>query len=99
MEIYTPSLRSMNNRERCQDAALFVLQSLESIPLSVTWNAALCGGVICDPNFVVSGTGVCIKYQSALQSQRLLWMTERFIRSHGHIADATIHRTLQGIQC
>ena len=73
---------------------MFVLKSLENIPTSVSWNAGLCRGIVCGPDFVISGSGPCITYHAALKSQRLLWMTDGFIQAHGRLANATIERIL-----
>ena len=73
---------------------MFVLQdTVHNLPDLVKWHAALCGGVICGPDFVVRGRGVCHSYQAGLESTRLLWMTDAFVHAHPQVADATLYRT------
>jgi hypothetical protein len=77
-----------------QEACVFVLKdTVHNIPDLVKWHAALCGGVICAPDFVIGGRGVCHSYQAGLESVRLLWMTDAFVHAHPQVADATLHRT------
>lgn len=71
---------------------MFILKNVENIPLRVLWHAALCGGVICGPEYVIHGDGPCMTYHSALSMQRLLWMTDRFVRAHGSLSHGTLHR-------
>ncbi len=72
---------------------MFVVESFENVPGLIKWHAALCGGLICEPTVVTQGSGICHTFQAALESVRLLWMTDSFVRAHPTIADATVHRT------
>ena len=77
-----------------QEAWVFVLQdTVHNIPVLVKWHAALCGGVVCGPEFLVRGDGVCHSYHAGLESTRLVWMTDEFIHAHPRVADETLYRT------
>lgn len=78
-----------------KDSWVFVVKSFENVPSLIKWHAALCGGLICEPTVVTQGSGICHTFQAALESVRLLWMTDSFVRAHPTIADATVHRTSQ----
>ena len=71
---------------------MFIVKNVANVPMRVLWNAALCGGVICGPEYVIHGDGPCMTYHAALGTQRLLWMTDRFVRAHGSLSHGTLHR-------
>ena len=71
---------------------MFVVKALTSVSLAVRWNAALSGGMICQPPFVNENSGPCLTFCPAIASTRFIWISNAFIAAHPDIASATIAR-------
>ena len=65
-------------------------------PTEVRWHAILGGGTIVDVAFVKSGTGVSQAFKAALQTQRVLWLTDAFMDSHRDLARGLVNRMGNG---
>lgn len=72
---------------------VFVVRDLGEPPQEVLWNAVLVGGAICLDSFLETGSGPCRAFKPALETQRIVWMTDAFIAAHGGFAHILVSRT------
>ncbi len=77
---------------RPQDASIFFVNNMVGMPKHITWNAVLCGGVVCPLQRLTNRCGPMLCYKSALRSRRLVFMTDAFIAAHGNLCTLLLHR-------
>ncbi|CAK0813414.1 unnamed protein product, partial [Prorocentrum cordatum] len=75
-----------------KDASLFVVKDIANISATVKWNAALCGGTICEWPFVQKGIGPSLALHAGLASRRLLFMTGVFVAAQPRLAETILVR-------
>lgn len=88
--------RPSKNRMLGQEASLFIVDNLGNVPLVVNWNAILTGGVVCGPQHIKHGKGPLHTFKRAMDTKRILWMTDSFLNRWPRIAQSTIQRPLVG---
>ena len=69
-----------------------MVADFNKIPALIRWNAMLSGGVICGKQFLESGTGPVHSFKSAMNTKRIVWITDGFIRKCVVVAQCTVQR-------
>ena len=72
---------------------VFVVPDLGEPPQEVLLNAVLVGGAICLDSFLETGKGACRAFKPALETQRIVWMTDAFVAANRGFAQIVVSRT------
>ena len=74
-------------------ASVFVVKEVDQPPKAVLWNAGLIGGTICTWSLVETGSGPARVLQAALNTRRLIYMTDMFLAACPGLSTMLVNRT------